>query len=228
MSKDEPIFQDFIETIDLLLEKQRRKWQLKAAAWMDYDDVKQIIRLHIYNKWYQYKSEKPIEPWANRIIANQMRNLLRNNYKNFARPCLECPHNAGGNECLMTKSNMQDSSCSLYKKWSERKRDAYNVKLPVSLENHDYELEPNERNHIDIEGLCKKVNSSMKERLNERYYTAYIMLFIEERDDEEVAEYMGYKSTEKNRNPGYKQIKNLKEMFRKHVVEILESEDIVY
>ena len=228
MSDEKDQYEDHIETIEYLLERQRRKWMLKAVAWMDYDDVKQIIRLHIYKKWYQYDPKKPIGPWVNRIISNQIYNLLRNNYKNYARPCLHCPHNAGGEECLITKSGLQDESCPLYKKWSMKKRDGFNAKLPVSLESHAHELAPNEKVYTDIEGIADKVNVRMKERLSSRYYTAYMMMCVESKTDEEIAEYMGYKSTEKNRKAGYKQIKNLKEMFRQHVVDIIKSEDIIF
>jgi len=221
-------YADHINTIDSLLERKRRKWLLKAAAWMDYDDVKQIILIHIHKKWHLYDKDKPIGPWANRLIDNQIRNLLRNNYKNFARPCLQCPHSAGGDECLFTKSGVQDESCTLYQKWSQKKKFGYNIKLPVSLENHVRELEPNHKNYSDIEGQTIKINERMKERLSERYYTAYLMMCIENKTDEEIAEFMGYKSSEKNRKAGYKQIKNLKETFKKHVMDILNSEDIIY
>lgn len=229
MSKeDKSSYEHHLTSINSLLEKKRKKWMLKAIAWMDYDDVKQIILIHIHRKWHLYDPKKPIGPWANTLIDNQIRNLLRNNYKNFARPCLQCPHNAGGDECLFTKSNIQDESCPLFQKWAQKKRAGYNIKLPVSLENHNHELEPNGKGYSDIEGQTRKINKLLKQRLSERYYTAYIMMCIENKTDEEVAEYMGYKSSEKNRKAGYKQIKNLKEMFKQHVLDILESEDIIY
>ena len=43
-------FEDKREDLDQLLLKYRPKWQLSALAWLDYDDVCQIIRLHVYNK----------------------------------------------------------------------------------------------------------------------------------------------------------------------------------
>jgi len=228
MGVREKEFAENIKTIDTLLERQRRKWMLKAVSWMDYDDVKQMIRLHIYNKWHLWHQDKAIEPWLNTVISNQIKNLLRNNYKNFARPCLGCPHNAGGDECMVTKSGIQEASCSLFKKWTEKKRDGFNVKLPVPLENHAHELIPNEKSYTDLEQLSNRVNTRMRERLSDRYYRAYIMLFIESKSEEEVAEFMGYKSSEKNRKAGYKQIKNLKDMFKQKVIDILRSEDIIY
>ena len=54
------------------------------------------------------------------------------------------------------------------------------------------------------------------------------MLFIEKMDDEEVADKMGYKTNEKGRKAGYKQIKNLKKMFKEKVENILKKKDIIY
>jgi hypothetical protein len=54
------------------------------------------------------------------------------------------------------------------------------------------------------------------------------MLFFEDRDDEYVAKFMGYKTNEKNRMIGYKQIKNLKKLFKDKALEILDNKDIIY
>ena len=41
-------------------------------------------------------------------------------------------------------------------------------------------------------------------------WKAYKLLYIEGKDEEQTAKLMGYKTSEKNRTAGYKQIKNLK------------------
>lgn len=222
------IFEENIHKIDFLLERQRKKWMLKAINWMDYDDVKQIIRIHIFKKLHLWDQEKSFEPWVNRIISNQIKNLLRNNYKNFARPCLGCPHNAGGTDCTLTSSGEQDSNCALFRKWAQKKQKGFNVKLPVPLENHMHEVEYWGRDLIDVERAIPKISEKMKEKLNTRYFNAFKMLFIQSKSEEEVAHYMGYKSNEKNRKAGYKQIKNLKDMFKQKIIDILENEDIIY
>jgi hypothetical protein len=53
------------------------------------------------------------------------------------------------------------------------------------------------------------------------------MLFIENHSEEIVANYLGYKTTEKRRSAGYKQIKNLKKIFQEKVRNILENKDII-
>ena len=41
-------YEDKSDVIDEELRKRRGKWFLKSLAWIDYDDVAQIIRAHIY------------------------------------------------------------------------------------------------------------------------------------------------------------------------------------
>jgi hypothetical protein len=53
------------------------------------------------------------------------------------------------------------------------------------------------------------------------------MLFFEHKTEEEVATFMGYKTTEKNRKAGYKQIKNLKKMLKEKAESIIREQDIV-
>jgi len=42
-----------------------------------------------------------------------------------------------------------------------------------------------------------------------------------------VAEHLGYKSNEKGRSAGYKQIKNMRKFFKEKVVKILKNNDII-
>ncbi len=54
------------------------------------------------------------------------------------------------------------------------------------------------------------------------------MLFIKNKTDEEVAKTLGYKTTEKGRKAGYKQLKNLKKQFKSKAENILKNKDIFY
>jgi len=53
------------------------------------------------------------------------------------------------------------------------------------------------------------------------------MLFVENHTEEKVAQFLGYKTTEKKRSAGYKQIKNLKKIFQEKVKQILSERDIL-
>ena len=86
-------YEEKYELIDSLIAKRRSRWNLGSLSWFDFDDVEQIIRAHIYRKWDQWDQSRPLEPWVNRIVTNQIKNILRNNYSNFLKPCHGCPFN---------------------------------------------------------------------------------------------------------------------------------------
>ena len=74
--KKRPTFEECYSIIDEEIKKRRSKWSLTSLSWMDYDDVSQIIRTHIFKKWHLFDHEKPLGPWLNRIITNQIKNLI--------------------------------------------------------------------------------------------------------------------------------------------------------
>ncbi len=220
-------FEDKLEQIESALEKKRNKWDLDAVPSVDYDDIKQIIMTHIYKKWHLWDQSKPIEPWLSRVVSNQFKNLLRNHYGNYVRPCLRCPFNQGLDSCEKTKSGIQDSSCSEYRDWERRKKSAYDIKLAVTIENHTNEIHQREDENLDLELATEKISKELKVQLTDKQYTAFEMLFVKNYSEEKVAAFLGYKTTEKKRSAGYKQIKNLKKIFQEKVKQILEYKDIL-
>ncbi len=66
-----PRFEDCISVIDTEIIKRRSKWNLTILAWMDFEDVSQILRIHIYKKWEMYDPSKPLGHWINRIIPTK-------------------------------------------------------------------------------------------------------------------------------------------------------------
>ena len=113
-------FEDCIETIDVEINKRRGRWNLTALSWMDFDDVSQIIRVHIFKKWHLYDQSKSLAPWINTLISNQIKNLIRNNYGNYCRPCLKCA--AAESDSLCYIYGTQNSSCPLFAQWEKLKR----------------------------------------------------------------------------------------------------------
>lgn len=224
-------YEDFHDEIWQEIYKRRSKWFLTSVAWMDFDDVAQMISIHICNKWNQWDQKRSLMPWVNKIISNQFKNILRNNYSNFVRPCLHCPFNLSdgsepSNSCSFTASKEQDSSCPLFAKWENTKKAAYNIKLPVSIENNTPEIYGMSDKNIDIESAEEKLHQEMKKTLSEKHYKVYKMLFIEHMGEEAVAHEMGYRTTEKGRSAGYKQIKNLKKQFKEKAKQLLSKKDI--
>lgn len=225
-------YEDLNDVIDKELIKRKRNWFLSSVAWIDFDDVSQIIRAHIAKKWGQWDQSRPIKPWLNKIIANQMKNILRNHYSNYARPCLNCPFNndADMQLCSFTKSGQQDRTCPLYKKWDKTKKHAYNVKITLSLDSHIHEIDGNVDNHLDmdINSASEKLIKELKDCLNERQFKAFHLLYIQNLTDQEVADQMGFKSSESGRKAGYKQIKNLKKTLKDKAVKILKKKGIAF
>jgi|TARA_R110000751_G_scaffold42088_4_gene98196 RNA polymerase sigma factor (sigma-70 family) len=201
-------FEDCIDRIDAEIQKRKSKWKLTSITWMDFDDISQILRIHIYKKWDMYDPSKPLAPWLNRIITNQIKNLIRNNYGNYARPCLRCAASEGGDLCVIYEK--QSSTCPLYAYWEKNKKVAHDIKVPVSLENHKQDVFNMENHHLDIDAAFRKLNEILPKVLKPIEWKIYENLYIKNLSEEEVAKLMGYKTSEKNRSPGYKQIKNIK------------------
>ena len=220
-------FEDKLKEIEAALERKRAKWDLDALAYVDYDDIKQIIMHHIHKKWHLWDQSKPIEPWLSRVVSNQFKNLLRNHYGNYARPCLRCPYNMGGTDCSKTKSSTQDNSCPEYQQWEQKKKAAYDIKLAVTMEHHTHELHERKDTFLDLEKATANLETEMQKNLSKRHFVAFKMLFVENKTEEEVAKYLGFKTTERKRSAGYKQIKNLKKLFQEKAKEIVKEKDII-
>ena len=171
-------------------------------------------------------------PWLNKIISNQLKNILRNYYTNFARPCLNCPFNqvSGGDEelCGFTESGFQDTTCPLFAKWTKTKKHAYDVKVALPLEGKEYLIKPSSPHttFMDFEEATRKLKKKLKKRLNKRQYELFDLLYIQNISEEEVGRIMGYKSTETGRKAGYKQIKNTKKFLKIVVTQILSESDL--
>ena len=178
-------YQEYSKIIDSELLKRRGKWFLNSVPWIDYDDVCQIIRAHIYKKWHQWDQSRPLEPWLNRIISNQLKNILRNNYGNYVRPCLNCPLNQSNCStkdseglCGFTSSGIQCNECPLYAKWEKTKKSAYNTKMTLALDHHQKEAEYiTQNNTLDIDNSIDRINVLMKEKLPQKKYIIYKFFF---------------------------------------------------
>jgi len=234
--KKDATYEDRADIIDNEIRKRYYKWHLHAIAWFDFDDVAQIIRAHIFKKWALWDQSRPLEPWVNKIISNQLKNILRNHYSNFARPCLNCEYNQSAeqgagqiaNLCAFTPSGLQCNECDLFAKWEKTKKNAYDIKMPLSLEFHAYTKNTNPEDHFDISRATNTLHVKIKRTLTAKHYLVYKMLFIDGISEEEVAKILGYKSNEKGRKAGYKQIKNLKNQYKNIAKKIIRKEDIFY
>lgn len=227
-------FEEMYEIIDEVIKKRKNKWRLKAITWFDFEDVEQIIKLHIYKKWHLWDQSRPIEPWINRIATNQIRNILRNNYTSVAKPCLSCPFNISkgietsfDNSCGFTASKTQCNECPLYAKWEKTKKSAFDIKITVSLENHQHYFSSFQSSfEHNYSGAERKLHDLMKNCLTDRQFFVYKMFFIDCLSDDQVAKILKFKTNEKGRKAGYKQIKNLKKMLYLKAQKLLSENDL--
>jgi len=219
-------FEEALPTIQILLNKNKHKWQLKIINWMEWEDIEQIIKLHIWQKWNLYDNKQSFSPWANTIINNQLRNIRRNVYDSFSRPCLKCAYNMGNDSCGWTPDSRQNSACPLFKKWESSKKYAHNVKLAVSSENHANEISEIPEHRIDIARAIKIIHEKIKPLLKPIELKVYEYLYIQEMTEDEVCLIMGYTAKEKNRKPGYSRISQIKRKIIEKVKIIKEEIDL--
>jgi len=202
-------FEECIDVIDREIHKRKSKWHLTALQWLDYDDVSQLLRIHIYKKFHMWDQSRLLEPWLNVIISHQISNLLRNNYSNYSRPCLKCSANEGGDLCSIYGT--QCATCPLFAKWMKTKQQAYNSKLPLPLEHHIQEVCDKPNDYIDIETSIRSLDKQMKKMLKPVEYKVFKYLYIDGGKEDGIVKLLGFRTTEKNRMAGYRQLRNIKD-----------------
>jgi hypothetical protein len=158
-----------------------------------------------------------------------MINITRDYSKGIFPPCFNCKYNAGkdGDQylCKKTPSGIRSSECSIYDKWLKLRSIGKSKSFP--LESVGYYNNKSFNGGFDLDKAEKKLHSIMKEKLNDKHYFIYKMLFIDGLEEEEVAELLRFKTSEKNRKAGYRQIINLKNKYKDIAKEILQ-EDWIY
>ena len=216
--KLKPSFEDSILLINREIEKRKGRWTLHSLSWLDFDDVSQIIKLHLFNSAY------PLAPWLNRIITNQIKNIIRNNYGNYSKPCSRCAAAEPQDRCLVY--GKQDNVCPLVSKWEKTKKIAHDVKIAVPLENHLFEVKSQSYAEDNFFSNAAKLHSKMESILKPLEWKVYKALYIDNLSEEEAAKTVGYKTSEKDRKPGYKQIKNIQKIIIAKVKKVLQDNEI--
>ena len=222
--KNKERFEKSIHLINSEINKRKNKWTLSALNWIDFEDVSQIIRFHIFKKWELYDAKKPMLPWVNRIISNQIKNLIRNNYGNYARPCLKCAAAVGYNVCRIYTS--QNDSCPMYKSWYKTKMNAYDLKMAVSIEDHSFEINNQPCNSSDMQRASENLHIKMKQILKPIEWKVYDLLYINNKSEEQVCKVLNFKY-DKNAKTAYnKQLRNIQKSIIKKAKECLANGEI--
>lgn len=216
-------FEECLEIINEEILKRKNKWNLKEVSSLDYEDVSQILRLHVFNKWHLWDQKRPFKNWLNTVISHQMINLIRNNYGNVAPPCQgppACVFNMGGSVCSYTPSGIKCSECRLYSDWEKTKQVGYNLKLASSTDDPDF-VEKIEYMHEgpNLEQMLESLIDSMKKELTPKKYKLFQAIYITKESDDEVFSIMGVK----NNAGSYKKLNNLKKEFIEKAKKILKE-----
>jgi DNA-directed RNA polymerase specialized sigma24 family protein len=97
------------------------------------------------------------------------------------------------------------------------------------MENHMHEIDQNDAiDSYNIDSAIQKMFKELKQHLNSRQWQAFELLYIKNMSEEDVASEMGFKSNESGRKAGYKQIKNLKNLFKQKAATLLKNKGITF
>lgn len=218
-------YEDKFPIIEREIRKRKNKWQLNILRHMSFEDVEQILKLHIWKKWHLWDQTRKLEPWISRVCSHQIMNLFRNLYTNYARPCVQCKHSLGEEGCEITPSREQCAECPLYAKWCKSKKNGYHIKMPLELENHAQEVNSQIDEGINYQETFRRLQEELNKVFSPEQSLAFKMFFVEKLSDEEAAEALGYKRT-KNKYAFKKEINQKKEELQTIVRRILKESDI--
>ena len=135
----------------------------------------------------------------------------------------------GNTSCNLTKSKEQDKSCADFAKWKKKKERAYNIKLPLTLEDGiAIKATAQIEDDFDYSESANKLHQLVLKQLNDKHKQIYIMLYVQNMDENEIAEKFGFKAdSSKRKKPRYKQMANLKKKFYTIAVKIMKESDIL-
>ena len=135
----------------------------------------------------------------------------------------------GNTACSFTKNKEQDISCPDFAKWKKKKERAYNIKLPLSLDEAvAISTTTHLRDDFDYADSADKLHKLVVRHLNEKHKQIYILLYVKNEDENKIAEKFGFKAdSSKRKKPRYKQMANLKKKFYLLALKIIKENDIV-
>lgn len=216
-------FEDKVNDIKKVINSKESSWTLDKLSYISFEDVAQIVLIHVYNKFSLWDQSRPLENWVSTVADHRINNLRRDHYYRTVPPCHGCKMNLDDDLCSFTKSGKQCSECPLYRRWEKGKKNAYLLKMAFSLEEINFGGVGTEFN---MEESVKEFNKIMTQLLDEKTAKLYNLLYVECISEDEAAIQMGFKSNE-NRRPGYKQISNLKKKILETARHIIENYDVI-
>ncbi len=217
-------FEECIDIINQCINKRKHRWTLTSISFMDFEDVAQMLRSHIFNKWHLYDQSKKLESWLTAVINNRMINIIRDVYSSFSRPCLKCEFFEGDNLC--SKFGTQNTTCDLYRTWAFGKKRKYDIQIALPMETRINECQSIKTENIDVDKTAINLHEKMKYTLKPLEWFVYNQLFVLHKSEEEVGKMLKLKSTERNRSPGYSRVNQIKKLIMVQVKRVLREGDV--
>lgn len=225
-------YEDVDPIIDDILEKNRSRWKLEAVRHYNFDDFKQDVKLHVWTKFDKWDQTKPFSPWCSKLITNQLINKKRNLFSNHSKPCSNCYFNKGMEACGWTKSGFQCGECKDFRHWEKSKKSAYEMKIAGPIEADDGEILIKDRGDVDYGRFIRSLGERLQKEVDDDMSQISLVTFkifkyswIDNLSDDEISAKMGYKSNEKNRSPGYRNLSLHRKYIKNIAIEMLSKED---
>lgn len=220
-------FEERYEECLYWVEKRRRTIDLASIEWID---IRQLILIRLSQQYHMFDPAKgPFKKWANHVITNAIRNIWRDNYRVYARPCVGCVDNMGNENCRRTDSGLQCAQCPAYREWEAKKKAQHDIKLAVSMENHTQEVSNHQSDFMDIGAKKKIIDEKMRGKLTRQEWKAYKMLMVQNKSEEEVGVALGFKHKRGRALrmfPGYLAVLSLRHKFVELAKVIIEEEGL--
>ena len=220
------IFSENYPEIQKLLASKHQRWRLKYLKSMDYDDVCQIIKVHIYKKLHLWDQKYSFGPWCNRVVCNQMINLVQKHHDSKARPCLTCPYVLPDGGCNIFGS--QNSACKKFAAWEKNKAAAYYLDYGTSFDVKAEYLEGSQsyEDTVDIEHCMENLHPHVIAKLDKIEAKVYTFIYVDGLNELEAARKMGYRTEKGRKSSGFKYIGKVERKILAAVKEVIEERGI--
>lgn len=227
MTDDIKRFEAHVTELQEIIGRRKSGWTLTTFDW---DDVAAILMERLWQQFSSYDAAKgPLENWANVLISNTIKNILRDNLYKWSKPCLTaspsggmCRFNLADNGCAYTPSKTKCSECRLYAKWQRKKESLYNIRASLPLDSHAQEVQNSQADFFDVAAAKSIIDEKIVKRLDAHDAKIYRLLFIENLSMEEVGKKMKYKAST---NSNVSQVlRKLVTKFKQMTKEIIKNE----
>ena len=161
---DKPkVYEDVSNIVEHEIKKRAGRWRCQN---LEFEEATQLVRIRIHQQFNKWDQSRPFLNWVNRVISNALINLVRDHVVRYEKPCVHCAANEGADLCRITKSGKKCGECRLFREWEQGKKHAFNVKVPVSMENHIDEVNNMEGDFFDLDKSKVKLDGFLKKELN--------------------------------------------------------------